>query len=348
MKSRLLILLISILSNPVYADKSYKFDDYTLAFSGFINHTYHSTDMIPHDDINTVLNTSLTNNDGYFISGQVSNNTHNPLRRLFLNIPLYNNQEFNSEFRIGRLNNPMGFKNTVINNFYNNQSIVLPLSTYDPRRYNNMPDITDGAEIKLSYHYDDLIFKTSFWGGKQVIDDPYVPIYNIKSYIKYKQPDTYGIKFEFFYDDLALQYIFSDTWSTLEETIPPQLFKRLPSNVFQQMHFGSIKYTYDDFTITSETAYKKINVAPDEFGTYLNLSYNIHDNINLYTGYSYGIRVNTDVYINDFIFGISDKIYDISFGIEYHNIETNKWYFNFNEPSHRHENILMTSISYNF
>ena len=142
---KLLILLISIIPAISYS-KTYEYYDHILNVSGFVNYTYRTTENIPHDNYNGAINVTLSNKYGY-ISSQFSTNDYNHVRRLMLDVPLYihNNNQF--EIVAGRLTHPIGFINTNVSNPSLNGSILLPVCTYDPRRYYNLPDIVDERSI---------------------------------------------------------------------------------------------------------------------------------------------------------------------------------------------------------
>lgn len=346
MKSKLLILLISI-TTIVNAETTYQYLDHTFTISGFVNYTYNSEDIIASDGEYAAVNLTIANDYGY-ISSQVATNHHNPLRRLFLDIPLYNIDGFNSELMIGRLNNQVGFINTVIINSYSNQAILLPLSTYDPRRYNNLPDIADGGEIKITKIINNNTLKLYAWGGKPVMDDPVIGIYRANFKIFTELDYMYGFKVKWYNDDYAIEYAHTYSTGFIERTSPSIFIKYIDQNTFQRLQFLSFSYTIDKVRLQSETAYKEINASTNTIGTYLNISYNFIDSWNAYIGYSYGKRIKSDANVHDALVGLSTKFGNIDLGLEYHYINGYDWNFTFNQPVQTTYNVLLVSVNYNF
>jgi hypothetical protein len=344
--SKLLILLISAYSTTIDA-KTFEYFGNVLNVTGFANYTYKSDEHIVHNDINTAVNITASNSYGY-ISSQISNNEYNHIRRLLLNIPIITIPENQLEFNIGRLSIPIGFINTNVSDPQLNGSILLPLSTYDPRRYYNLPDINDGLGFKYTKASTDYTLKVNVWYGKQVIDNPTIDVFGSKFSLQVHSDSTYGIQLKLDTGDYNFKYTYNETFGTITSTIPEYMTKYLDKITYQKINFIGIAYNYDEFRIQSESTFKQVNSTTDELGTYVKGSYNFKEKWNGYIGYSYGTRLKETSIINDTFIGISNTVGDFSLGLEYHQIYTNNWYYGYNDPEHHDIKTFLTSITYNF
>jgi|688.fasta_scaffold00062_37 hypothetical protein len=347
MKYKLLILLISLSVNSYGITYNYK--DYLINMSGFVNYGYATSDINPsNNDFSVVINGDISNNS-WILSSQVSNNPYNPLRRLMISTAIYTTDTNQFELNFGRMTIPVGFINTSTTNSFINGSILLPLSTYDPRRYLNLPDIVDGLAINDNIQVNDrLHLKLKAYVGKPVIDNPLIDVYDPGFSFIVKGNIAFGFNAKICYDDTVIRYSYTDSEGTVNNINPPFFKQIIDLNTYQHMHFFGIQQIIDDFKIQSEVTYRQLNASTNVVGQYSTVSYNFIDKWKTYIGESYGYRENDTTKLFDAFVGVADTFNNITVAIEYHRTITNNWNFNYTDPIHRDINTILTSITYMF
>lgn len=347
MKKLIVIVLLSVCSSV--NGKTFKLDDYVATVSGFINYTHSTYDSIsPSNDYSAIVNTTVSNEYGY-ISGQFSTNQYNHIRRLLVDVPVYVNGCNQVDVAFGRLTNSIGFINTNLHNSQVNGSVLLPLSTYDPRRYTNLPDITDGGQITYTASLEHINLKIRGYAGKQVLDNPVIDVYSANFGLTGKSERMFGFDVSAVIDtNTTLHYAFTDNVGTAVTTIPPKIINIIDTKLLQQIHFIGFQHYIDEFKIQGEATYRKLNTTSDETGGNLSLSYNFKDNWDLYVGGSYGTRIKDDSTMWDSYTGLSNTFHDITVSLELHRISLNKWYFDYNQPDKKTIPMVLFSITYSF
>lgn len=346
MKYKLLILLISISVNSYGINYNYK--DYLINVSGFVNYGYSTSDINPsNNDFGVVVNGDISN-DSWIISGQVSNNPYNPLRRLMISTSLYTTDTSQYELTFGRMTIPVGFINTSTTNSFVNGSILLPVSTYDSRRYLNLPDIVDGLSISDTIQFTKSHLKLKAYIGKQLIDNPDIDVYNPGFSFTGESKYSYGFNLKWCHDDTTLRYSYSESQGLITSTHPPHYLEYINRNTYQRMHFFSIQQTINDFKIQSEFTYRQLNITTDVVGQYIMGSYNFSGQWKVYAGESYGFRERDTSKIFDAFTGVANTFNDITIALEYHRTTTNNWNFGYDDATHRDINTILTSITYMF
>jgi hypothetical protein len=345
MKYKLFVLLISI-SSACSAEYTYNIDEFQVGVSGFAFYTNASNEHVVHDSYDTVLNISLCSKFGY-ITSQFATNEFNPVRRLQANIPVYTSNTDQVEFSFGRLTTPIGLINTSSNSPQISGVLMLPLSTYDPRRYHNFPDITDGAQLTYVKQLNDTNIKVKVYGGKQLVDDPIIDLYGSDFSMIGKSDDLIGMSARIERDNLTLKYTYTNTNGTILSTEPPAVINYINRHASQHIHFGGFQYNYDQYSFQGEATYRALNTVTDELGTYLKVNYNIQNKLSTYVGHSYGTRIGVTSTIHDTFAGISNTFSKITVALEYHYTQTNNWYFEYDRPT-QNTSTLLTTIVYSF
>jgi hypothetical protein len=323
-------------------------DDFLFCTTGFATYIKSTSSLItPNDDIYAVINSSISNNYGY-ISSQVSTNPQTPLRRLTLNIPLISDDNYQIELAAGRLSNAVGFIDSNSMNPQINGLLILPLSTYDPRRYRNMPDITDGGQINITTRYNNNTFKLKTYVGKQVFDDPIIPVYGSNFSLSGSSDIMLGFNAKWIHENTTVQYTFTYNDGTIEKTTPPYAISYINTDVTQYIHFLGIQHFIGKFKLQSEATYRDLNTTTDETGVYITGSYNFKDKWNYYVGQSYGTRIGEKSNIVDWYTGISNTWYGVTAAIEYHNTKLTNWYYDYNNPGNNRTSLALFSLTYSF
>lgn len=345
MKFKLFVLLISL---PVIgiADQNYEFHGLQLSASGFAFYTNTSNERIVHDSYDGVVNLSLSSMYGY-ISSQVSANEFNHIRRLQLTTPIVTEQFDQVELSVGRLTTPIGLINTSSSSPQLSGVLMLPLSTYDPRRYQNLPDITDGAQLTYTKQITDTNIKFKVYGGRQLIDDPVFDVYGSGFSFKAESETLIGTSIKITHDDLTVKYTYTQSMGTITSTAPPTYINYVNPTATQGIHFLGVQYNYDRLRLQSEATYRKLNTVSDEMGAYFKADYNIQGKFCVYTGYSYGVRAEIASTVNDTFVGIHNTFDKITVALEYHYTETNNWFYEYNKPN-QNTSTLLSTIVYSF
>lgn len=329
--------------------KTFEYDGYLANVSGFVNYTYSTNpDIVPHNDYNAVINTTVSNQHGY-LSGQFSTNEFNPIRRLLIDIPLYVEGCNQLDIAFGRLTNSIGFINTNLHNSQVNGSVLLPLSTYDPRRYTNLPDITDGGQITYTANLEHFNIKLRSYAGKQVLDNPRIDVYGSHFSLYGRSDFMYGFDLKAVYDNnTTIHYAFTDNTGYAVSTDPRNYINMIEKTLTQQIHFFGIQHYIEDVKLQGEAAYRKLNTVSDEIGGNASVSYNFIDKWDLYVGGSYGVRTESISNMVDVYAGISNTIHDVTVSLELHRAVLNHWYYEFNQPDHKTIPMALVSITYSF
>jgi hypothetical protein len=340
--------LIFVLVSSVHA-KTFEYGDYITNVSGFVNYTYSTNStIVPQNEYSAVINTTISNQIGY-ISGQFSNNKFNPIRRLLVNVPVYVNGCNELDLSFGRLTNSIGFINTNLRNSQVNGSVLFPLSTYDPRRYTNFPDITDGGQISYSANLSHINIKIKSYLGKQVLDDPKIDVYGSHFSLYGKSDIMYGFDIKAVYENkTTFHYNFTDNTGTATYTDPRYFINIIDKNLTQQIHFLGVEHYIDDVKIQGEATFRKLNTVSSVFGGNVSASYNFTGKWDFYTGVSYGVRTNGTSRMVDVYAGISDTIQDVTMTLELHRAKLDNWFFEFDQPEHKTLPIALFSVTYSF
>lgn len=327
---------------------TFNHDDFLFCATGFATYTKSTDSLItPDDDINAVINTTVSNEYGH-ISAQVSTNKYNPLRRLMIVAPIVTKDDYQIEVAGGRLTNTIGFIDTNSMNPAINGHIILPLSTYDPRRYHNMPDITDGGQINLTHHINDYIIKVKTYIGKQVFDKPDIHVYGSNFSLAGDSNIMVGANVKLIHENTTLQYTYTYNDGTITGTKPPAILSQINTNVKQKIHFFGIQQFVDKFKFQGEATYRDLNLTTDETGVYFTGSYNFINKWNAYVGSSYGTRIGEKSNIVDLYTGVSNTYKDLTFAIEYHNTKRTNWYYDYNSPGNGRSSLALFSVTYSF
>lgn len=344
-----IIFILAVVFCSTATGKTFKIDDYVSTISGFITYTRSTYDPIsPKNDYSGILNTTISNEHGY-ISGQFSTNSYNHIRRLLVDVPIYVNGCNQIDVAFGRLTNSIGFINTNLHNSQVNGSILLPLSTYDPRRYTNLPDITDGGQITYTVGLEHVNLKIRGYAGKQVVDNPIIDVYSAKFGLIGKSDRMFGFDISAVFDNnTTLHYAFTDNVGYAIRTIPPSFINNIDTKLLQQIHFIGFQHYIDNLKIQGEATYRKLNTISDETGGNLSLSYNFKDNWDYYVGGSYGTRIKDSSTMWDVYTGISNTFHDITVSLEVHRLSLNKWYFEYKQPDNKTVPMALFSITYSF
>lgn len=329
--------------------KTFEYNDYVTNISGFLNYTYSSNpDITSHNEYNAVINTTVSNQYGY-LSGQFATNRFNPVRRLLIDIPIYVEGCNQLDIAVGRLTNSIGFINTNLHNSQVNDSVLLPLSTYDPRRYTNLPDITDGGQITYTINLEHFNIKLRSYAGKQVLDDPKIDVYGSHFSLYGKSDIMYGFDVKAVYDNnTTFHYAFTDNTGYAVATIPKNYINIIEKTLTQQIHFFGIQYYIDDIKLQGEATYRKLNTVSDEVGGNVSASYNFTGKWDLYVGGSYGFRTSGKSKMSDVYVGLSNTMHDITVSLEAHRATLDNWYFEFDQPAHTTVPIALFSVTYSF
>lgn len=353
MKSVLFILLISLSFQVKALSYNYKNTFFNASASGyytFIN----GNDVVPSDMWQVFLDLSVANK--YFgLSTQISSNEYNILRRLQLDIPLYNyGIDFQSMLSIGRLNMSSGLLNTTTRSPAINGMTLLPLATYDIRRYDTNPDTMDAIKINLN----SIILKSykldfNFLIGYMMIDQPYIPIFTsfpiaAKMYIDPKISESFNISLASL--DFKVKYSFTNE-NVHATNFEPPVFSRFVQtrDINQKTHHFGVQYLYEDWTFQSEMSYRQINITSNIFGIYGMISKNFNSlNLRSYVGYSYGTRKNVDSHLHDAFVGLEYTFNPFKFSLEYHKTIMDNWKYDAPDPLDSQTNIILSTISVSF
>lgn len=340
--------LVLLLFTPSVFAGSYINDYFTFSYNGNVNYTYASNDEITDQhNYAGVINTSISSEYGY-LSSQFSTNEYNHIRRLLINVPIYSTDHFQTEFAIGRLTNSIGFINTNSNSSKLNNVVLLPLTAYDIRRYINLPDISDGVQLRFNYTGEDITTKITAFGGKQVLDKKEIPVYGSGFSLEGKSDKMFGFDIKTYIDNWVIHYAFTKVDGIITKTTPDYVLKYIGDHVQQKLHFFGIQYTFDDFKIQSEVSYRDVNLVTAVMGGYLSGQYQFNKDGNVYLGYSYGHRINEHSLLHDIYFGISYNIKDINVSLEQHLTHRDNWFYKANQPVISDEATTLLSITYSF
>jgi hypothetical protein len=327
--------------------KTYTNDYFLFSYSGSLAYTYASTIPITKtNQYDGLLNLSLDTKYGY-VSAQVTSNEFNHVRRLLLDVPVYTTDDNHVDVAVGRLTNSVGFINTNTINTRLNNMVLLPLTTYDTRRYMNLPDVTDGFQFRWA-NTGVVRYKFVGYAGRQVIDDPEIPNYGDNVTISVKSDFKYGIDFNIYYESLRLHYAFTNTSGSLIKTIPSYMIKYINSTIIQELHFLGATYDMDKWKFQTEVTYRKTNLVTPVIGAYALTNYSFDNGLNSYVGYSYGTRLNEYSKLQDVFAGVNYTIADVTVALEQHVTEMSNWNFKFNQEAHKIDPLTMVSISYQF
>lgn len=341
------VALLLMLCSEAHAF-NFKHDDFLFCATGFATYTKSTESLItPNDDINAVINTSVSNNYGY-ISTQLSTNTGNPLRRFMVVAPIITNNRYHVEVAGGRLTNTIGFIDTNSMNPLINGHIILPLSTYDHRRYRNMPDITDGGQINFTTHFDEYTVKLKTYAGKQVFDDPQIHVYGSNFSLTGDSDLMVGANAKLIHDNTTIQYTFTYNQGTITGTTPQVILSQINTSVIQKIHFLGFQHFFQRFKFQGEATYRDLNLTTDETGVYFTSSYNFMEKWNVYVGNSYGTRIGEKSTIVDLYTGVSNTYKDVTVAIEYHNTKLTNWYYDYNSPGNGRSSLALFSVTYSF
>ncbi len=329
--------------------KTFEYNEYIANISGFLTYTYSSNpNIVQHNEYEAVVNTTVSNQHGY-LSGQFSTNKFNPVRRLLIDVPLYVEGCNQLDVAFGRLTNSIGFINTNLQNSQVNGSVLLPLSTYDPRRYTNLPDITDGGQITYTADLSHFNIKLRSYIGKQVLDNPKIDVYGSNFSLYGNSDIMYGFDLKAVYDNnTTFHYAFTDNTGYAVSTDPKNIINMIEKTLTQQIHFIGIQHYIDDIKLQGEATYRKLNTVSDEIGGNVSASYNFTGKWDLYVGGSYGTRTSEYSEMTDVYMGISDSIQDVTLTLEAHRVDLHNWFFEFNQPEHKTIPMVLFSITYSF
>jgi hypothetical protein len=342
------IILLLALSNICFAE-TFKVFDNNLDVHGYASYTY-STDKHVTYDTHTFTGavSGILYTDYFNINAQISNNEFNYVRRLLLDIPLYHKHGTQVDFASGRLTNPAGLVNTNIMNSGVDGVVLYPLSTYDPRRYRNLPDIVDGVQLTFKQIITDIDISLRTYYGRQLVDDPDIAVYGSGFSVALHSKSAYGAIFKLSKNTTTLNISFSDSDGIIPSTNPPMYIDYINRHATQQLWFIGYSKIIDNIKLQTEATYRKLNTTTDVVGAYGKVSYNIVDNLSIHGGVSYGTRINETSTLLDGFIGVSNKYNHITTALEYHQIALNNWYFAYNQTPVMDKSVLLLSMTYAF
>jgi hypothetical protein len=343
MRWLLLLLTSSCLAN------TYNIGNTTLNANGYLAYTWSNDSAVNAfgNEIDAAVSGKWDTEYGY-LSAQVSNNEFNKVRRLLVSVPIYDQDDLEVSIAGGRLTNPMGLMNVAVFRSGVENMILLPLSVYDTRKYRNLPDIVDGVQGTIQYNIAGYLTSLRGYYGKQLLDDPNVPIYSrgFGTTISSRYATGVDLRVENELVEYHLAYINSS--GDLTATQPPNLIKYLPNEIFYKIVMGGISWMSGDWKIQAESSYRMTNATSDIFGIYGRVLYNIDNNWVVNIGHSYGYRPEDTPEMHDTFLGISNKIDHFTTTLEYHYLNLNNWDFEFNQAPVVNKSMLLFSIAYSF
>lgn len=339
--------LVVLLIPSICSAKSFVNDYFTFSYNGSVNYTFSSSNIInDQHQYQGLLNLSLNTEYGY-VSAQISSNEYNHIRRLLLNVPIATFDNNQLSFAVGRLTNSIGLINTNSNNATLNNTVLFPTATYDPRRYENLPDITDGLQLSVN-HAGEFQYKITGYYGRQIVDEPIINVALSNSQIIIDSKTKYGLDVNVTYDNLRVHYADTYTEGTIIATVPTFLIKYVNPKISQELRFLGASYTLDNWVIQSELSYRVVTSLPPLYGSYVMLSYNDCD-YGVHSGFSYGFVKNTNTDIKDGFIGAHYNITkNLSVNVEQHLMQLNDWRYKLTQSNKSTELLTLMSITYNF